>query len=87
MAKAQEIAVGMESAANQNNELQVSSKGLGLNIVTVDMLSRCGKSSWVKMAFYGGLTPKHLDALVLTPFELSCINGLSSKFYADMVEC
>ena len=32
------------------------------------------------MVFYGGLTPKHLDALVLTTFELSCINGISKKF-------
>ena len=41
LAKAQEIAVGMEAAAKQTNELQVSSKGLELNMVTVDNLKPC----------------------------------------------
>ena len=41
LAKAQEIAVGMEAAAKQTNELQVSSKGLELNIVTVDNSKPC----------------------------------------------
>ena len=41
MAKAQEIAVRMEAAAKQTNELQVSSKSLELNMVTVDNLKPC----------------------------------------------
>ena len=41
LAKAQEIAVGMVAAAKQTNELQVSSKGLELNIVTVDNSKPC----------------------------------------------
>ena len=45
LAKAQEIAVGMEAAAKQTNELQVSSKGLELNIVTVDNSKPCFHTS------------------------------------------
>ena len=41
LAKAQEIAVGMEAAAKQTNKLRVSSKGLELNMVTVDNLKPC----------------------------------------------
>ena len=41
LAKAQKIAEGMEAAAKQTNELQVSSKSLELNMVTVDNLKPC----------------------------------------------
>ena len=41
LAKAQGIAVGMEAAGKQTNELQVSSKGLELNVVTVDNSKPC----------------------------------------------
>ena len=33
-----------------------------------------GKPSSVKMAFYGGLTPKHLDAVAFKMYELFYIN-------------
>ena len=41
--------------------------------------ARClgGKPSSVKMAFYGGLTPKHLDVVAFTMCELFYINKLS----------
>ena len=41
LATAQEIAVGMEAAAKQASELQVSRKGLEVNVLTVDNSKPC----------------------------------------------